>query len=634
MCANAIFLAFTTYGTAPATLSFIFPTVLCLVALFRLLVWYRRRHSAPSSEHILGQLKATIFLAAVLSIGFGSWGLLLFEDANLAQQTCIALYVFIGLVSSSYCLQCLPRAGHAVLLFGTLPMTVRLVSSGDVFLFGLGCHLVLVSVLILRMLANNHAGLVEVVRSRSKIAAERERAVEAERRAHQLAYHDPLTSLPNRVFLQERLEEAIAPTRGTGTGFALLILDVDNFKLINDTLGHDAGDALLRTFSGRLQTAVRPDDLVSRLGGDEFAVILTGVSCEQEIERAVAPILESLRAPWVHGGRLLACEASIGASIYPQQGTGRAELMKNADIALYAAKSDGRANLKIFKAAMRADAQKRASMVSLAKNALQSDVISPYYQPKVRLACGEAAGFEALLRWRHPTRGIQSPATIAAAFEDSTTAAAISERMIDCVVTDVRRWLEEGVSFGHVAINAAAAEFRQGGFAERLLEKLHCASISPSYIQLEVTETVFLGRGARHVEHALTTLSRHGVAIALDDFGTGFASLSHLKQFPVDILKIDRSFVRHLDSDADDGAIVDAVIGLGKSLSIDVIAEGIETAAQRDFLIARGCVYGQGYLYGKAVEACRVPHVVRQFRAGGSTELWPREDTALLSSAA
>lgn len=629
MCANALFLAFATSGTAAPALTFTFPAILCLAALVRMLVWYRRRRRAvPNPAKIRKHLRSTIYLAAALSSAFGGWALLLFEQADLAQQTCIALYIFIGLVSSSYCLQCLPAAGHAVLLFGTLPIAVRLVASGEIFLLGLACNFLLVSILILRMLRNNHTRLTEAVSSKSEIMLERERALEAERTAHQLAYHDPLTGLPNRLLLQQRLEQAVASASGTGGHVGLLILDVDNFKLINDTLGHDAGDALLCTFATRLETALRPDDLVARLGGDEFAVVLMGVASEQELHAAVTCIQKSLRDPWVHGGRLLDCEASIGGSIYPQQGSCRVELMKNADIALYSAKSEARGNLKIFRPTMRADAQKHASMIRVAKNALQSDLIVPYYQPKMKLGSEELDGFEALLRWRDPSRGIQAPATIGAAFEDPTTAAAISDRMVACVISDMRRWLDQGVPFGHVAINAAAAEFRQGAFAEQLLERLHQASIAPSYIQLEVTETVFLGRGAKHVEQALQTLSRHGVAIALDDFGTGFASLSHLKQFPVDILKIDRSFVRDLLLDPDDRAIVDAVIGLGRSLDIGVVAEGIETSAQRDFLCARGCDYGQGYFYGKAIPASRIANLVRRLGCSRPTE--PRPPAALL----
>ena len=426
------------------------------------------------------------------------------------------------------------------------------------------------------------------------------------------ANHDMLTKLPNRVVLQQRIEQAISSASATGGGhFALLLLDVDQFKQINDTLGHEAGDELLCTFATRLRSAVRADDTVARLGGDEFAVLLNGVSSEKELEQGVKAILDAFREPCVYAGRMLDCQASIGASIYPHQGATRMDLMRNADVALYAAKAAGRANYKLFTTGMRAEVHKRSSMLSLAKDALTHDRIVPYYQPKIDLRTGGLSGFEALLRWRHPTRGIQPPSTVAAAFEDLTLAAEISDRMIERAISDMRRWLDAGVDFGHVAVNAAAAEFRQGQFAERLLEKLYAASIPPQHMQIEVTETVFLGRGADYVERALKILSREGVAIALDDFGTGFASLSHLKQFPVDILKIDRSFVRDLHTDPDDGAIVDAVINLGRSLNMEVVAEGIETLAQHSSLTALGCHYGQGYLYGKAAPASRVPALIR-----------------------
>jgi EAL domain-containing protein (putative c-di-GMP-specific phosphodiesterase class I) len=214
--------------------------------------------------------------------------------------------------------------------------------------------------------------------------------------------------------------------------------------------------------------------------------------------------------------------------------------------------------------------------------------------------------FEALLRWKDPRRGYQSPDTISAAFQDLNLAAEISDRMIDLVIADLRRWREEGVEVGHVAINAAAAEFRRGDFAESLLERLETASLPPRLIQLEVTETVFLGRGADYVERALKTLSAAGVKIALDDFGTGYASLSHLRQFPVDLLKIDRSFVREIEADADAAAIIRAVVNLGKSLEIETVAEGIETAAQHALLVEKGCDYGQGYFYSRAVSAAEV----------------------------
>jgi diguanylate cyclase (GGDEF)-like protein/PAS domain S-box-containing protein len=435
------------------------------------------------------------------------------------------------------------------------------------------------------------------------------RQKQSEERVRWIANHDSLTGLPNRLLFQERLDHMVRPDEGE-SHFALLLLDIDEFKRVNDTLGHDAGDALLVTFAERLKEASRQDDIVARLGGDEFAVILNGVETEEAVTDAVDAVMNALRRPWAHGGTLLDCDASIGASLYPKDGTSRAELMKHADIALYVAKASGRGNLKLFQAAMRAEMQNRISMLSLARDAIDRDWIVPFYQPKVDLRTGEIAGFEALLRWRHPGKGIQSPDTIAAAFEDLTIASGISDRMIDRVIADVRRWRAEGVDFRHVAINASAAEFRCGDFAERLLERLHEAEVPPACLQIEVTETVFLGRGAECVERTLKILSQAGVTIALDDFGTGYASLSHLKQFPVDLLKIDRSFVRDLGRQPDAAAIIRAVINLGHSLEIEIVAEGIETGAQEARLLAEGCDYGQGYLYSPAVPAADVAAVL------------------------
>lgn len=427
----------------------------------------------------------------------------------------------------------------------------------------------------------------------------------AEQRANWSASHDSLTHLPNRVVLQQRLDSLIANNGADGGRFALLLLDIDEFKRTNDTLGHDTGDALLCAFADRLQRVVGADDLVARLGGDEFAILLDGLASEADLARFADKVFAELQEPFVHDEKLLECRASVGASLYPIHGTAKSDLLKNADLALYAAKAAGRGAFKMFEPGMRAEMQRRHSMIALAQTAITDDLIMPYFQPKIDLQTGAVAGFEALLRWRHSSRGAQSPETISAAFDDLTLAAQISEHMIGQIIAVARQWLQQSVDFRHIAINASAAEFRRGDFAEHLLEQLAHAGVPAHCIQLEVTETVFLGRGAGNVEHALKLLSASGVSIALDDFGTGFASLSHLKQFPVNILKIDRSFIRNLQLDSDDGAIVDAVIGLGKSLKVDVVAEGIETNAQHDTLVALGCKYGQGFLYGKAMAA---PH--------------------------
>jgi EAL domain-containing protein (putative c-di-GMP-specific phosphodiesterase class I) len=326
---------------------------------------------------------------------------------------------------------------------------------------------------------------------------------------------------------------------------------------------------------------------------------------------------------------LLECLASIGASIYRPGAMDKVELMKQADIALYEAKDGGRATFRIFEPSMLKEMQRRLSMLSVAREALRRNRIVPFYQPKVNLQTGRLAGFEALLRWRHPGRGIQTPDTLAAAFQDASLAHEISDRMIALVIKDVQRWIRAGVRFGHVAINAAAAEMKRGDFAERLLERLATAGVPTRCFQVEVTETVFLGEGTDYVEHALKTLSAAGVRICLDDFGTGYASLSHLKKFPVDIIKIDRSFLRDLDSHQDNDVIVRTIISLGKSLGIKVVAEGIETPAQSAHLRKYGCEYGQGFLFGAAVPRKEVPALTARMSARGDR----LKTTSLLASA-
>jgi diguanylate cyclase (GGDEF)-like protein len=422
----------------------------------------------------------------------------------------------------------------------------------------------------------------------------------AEEKIRWSATHDPLTELPNRLLFQERLAGAIHSAHASGTKLALLHLDLDHFKQVNDAIGHDAGDLLLKTFAQRLREVVRAGDTVARLGGDEFAVILRGVRTEAELTPLVASILERIKEPFVYASRILDCRASIGASLYPEHGADPDELLRNADAALYMAKAGARGGLELFRQSMRAELQKRESMVSIARDAVRNERIVPFYQPKIELRTGTHSGLEALLRWRHPGRGgIQLPATISAAFEDLDVAAEISDRMIAAAIVDMRRWLDAGIDFGHVAVNASAAEFRRGDFGESVLERLSQAGVPTRYFQLEVTETVFLGRGAEHVESALKLLSMSGVRIALDDFGTGYASLRHLKQFPVDVIKIDRSFVAGMEEEPDSFAIVRAVINLGRSLNIEVVAEGVETPDQCRRLQSLGCDYGQGFLFSR-----------------------------------
>ncbi len=435
----------------------------------------------------------------------------------------------------------------------------------------------------------------------------------AEERVRWLAGHDSLTGLPNRRSFQEVLGERLAEAEREKRGVSLLLFDVDGLKEVNDALGHDAGDILLRTFADRLRVAAG-GAFLARLGGDEFAAILT-CGGEAGCRKAMSDIQARLREPFLHAGRVLDCRASIGTAIYPKHGLEADELFKSADVALYAAKTRGGGSMAVFEPAMRSAVEARTVMIRTAREALDADRVRPFYQPKVTLSTGRLAGFEALLRWRDPKGRFRLPATIGAAFDDFELANGLGERMLQRTMADMRRWLDAGLDFGHVALNVSAAQFHKPGFAELVLTALADAGLSTDRIELEVTETVFLGRGSDSVLGTLKTLSTEGVRIALDDFGTGYASLTHLKQFPVDIIKLDRSFVSDLEDDAYDAAIVRTVLNLGQGLGIDIVAEGVETSAQAAYLWAQGCAYGQGHLFGKPVPAARVPGLIAGWQA-------------------
>lgn len=421
---------------------------------------------------------------------------------------------------------------------------------------------------------------------------------QSEERIRWAATHDPMTRMPNRALWRTTLEEMTEEAYRTGGNFGLILVDIDDLKRINDTLGHDAGDALLCGFAERFAAAAPAGAMVGRLGGDEFGMIAPSLASSAALAAWSDELLGGVRGPYLHNGRSLDCGISMGGAVFGEHGGDAAELLKAADLALYASKSSGRGRLTLFHSQLRADAQHRSSMIRMARQAIADKLIVPHYQPKVDMRTGDVTGYEALLRWHHPRAGVQPPASIAAAFDNAELAVELTETMLESVVRDIGRWLHAGYDPGRVAINASAADFMQHDFAGYVLAHLERCGISPRHLEVEVTETVFLGRGAEQVEEALHRLSAAGVRIALDDFGTGYASLSHLKQYPVDVLKIDKSFVSNIEQDAGDAAIVDAIVKLGSSLGMEVVAEGVETKGQIKRLLARGCTIGQGYLLG------------------------------------
>ena len=443
------------------------------------------------------------------------------------------------------------------------------------------------------------------------------------------ASHDPLTGLPNRGFFDRELEAALGTAGPDQVG--LVLLGIDNFTEIKDAWGPAAGDALLRAFAEQLTELAPSGATVARLGVDEFAIILPRLPLALATLETISAIAARLTPSFAFEGAAIDCTASLGAAFAPDDGRDRQALLRSAGLALYDAKAAGRGGVRIFREEMRVLIEERAAMILIARDAIADDRIVPFYQAKVDLKTCQIVGFEALLRWHHHRRGLQPPKAIDAAFADMELAARLTDRMIDRVIHDARDWLDRGIEFRRLAINGSAPDFVRGDFAERLLERLHRAGISPARFELEVTESVFIGQIADNVERILNTLSSAGTTIALDDFGTGYASLSHIKQFPVDTLKIDQSFISaRAADDPDDLAIVRAVIGLGQSLGISTVAEGVESLAQVNLLRREGCDVGQGYLFGRAVAAVHVPRVIAElptlWHVGADGDIEARRD--------
>lgn len=435
----------------------------------------------------------------------------------------------------------------------------------------------------------------------------------AEEKIWRMANHDALTGLPNRALFQQRLEQALAKARAKGTTVSLLLIDLDHFKDVNDTLGHDAGDALLRETATRLRGMVRDCDTVARFGGDEFAVIIVESPTADDAVRLANRLVENLGQPFVYGGRTFASKASIGVAAFPDHASNSKDLLKDADIALYRAKAQGRNQAVPYSPEMRSALERRLSLGDEMRKAVSGNQILPFYQPKVCLTTGQIIGFEALMRWRHSTSGILTPGFFGVVFDDHELARDMGRQLITRVASDMREWLTSGFDLGRVAVNLSSAEFNQPGLADALLGILDDQKVPPESFEVEVTETVLLARSSEAVTSTLRQLHERGVQIALDDFGTGYASLTHLKQFPVDHVKIDQSFVRDLEHDTDDEAIITAVIGLGRSLNLKITAEGVETAGQAHRLRGLGCHHAQGYFYAKPVAASEVPKLLSGF---------------------
>ncbi|WP_188911041.1 bifunctional diguanylate cyclase/phosphodiesterase [Salinarimonas ramus] len=446
----------------------------------------------------------------------------------------------------------------------------------------------------------------------------------AEHKLFNLAWYDQLTGLANRELFQSLLSASLTETSRTQP-VAVLLIDLDNFKDVNDTLGHSAGDKLLTEIGKRIAAACPASTTPARLSGDEFAVLLPGVDVA-EAEFVAKAILRGLKDAVCLDGQKFEQRASVGIAVAPYNGSTPEDLMVAADMALYAAKRAGRNRWLTFTDDLRVETIKKVATLRTARLAFLEDRIRPFYQPKICLATGHVQGFEALLRWRDENGQLRSPGEVMAAFQDTDLAFDLGQRMLHLVVDDASKWLEAEVDFGSVAINASNVEFTRHDYASRVARMLETYALPKNHFEVEITESVLLGANSEHVKATISTLRGMGIAVALDDFGTGYASLMHLHDLPVDWLKIDRSFVQNAAMSKKADAIIRAMVQLARGVDMGVVAEGVETHTQMAYLCKVGCTLAQGYLIAKPMPAADVPKFCRQqaFYSGSGIEAGAR----------
>ena len=431
-----------------------------------------------------------------------------------------------------------------------------------------------------------------VLRYTTRISREREH----------LAIHDALTGLPNRRLLLEYLEQALAHARRNKTLIGVLFIDLDNFKRVNDTLGHAVGDQLICHVARRLRAAVRNEDIVARLGGDEFVVVISDVHAASQVLHVVDKILAVMVAPYQIAERELFNSCSVGIGVYPTDGTSSSDLLKNADTAMYHAKSSGKNRYHLYDAAMNAMAEEQLQLDTDLHYALERNEFVFHYQPQVNLNSGRTDTVEALIRWNHPDKGLLSPAAFLDMLEDTGEIIPVGRKLLGTACAQGARWHAAGFNDLSVAINVSSKEFWHQDLLANVHDALERSGLPPRSLQLELTEGILMGDMDVAV-HKILDLKAMGVSIAIDDFGTGYSSLAHLKRFPLDVLKIDRYFIKDIRHDSVNEALVISILALCNGLNLDTVAEGVETRSQLDVLRKIGCPVVQGYLISRPVPA-------------------------------
>ncbi len=446
--------------------------------------------------------------------------------------------------------------------------------------------------------ADGSTSKMEVIRNITDQKKAHEDLLEQKEKLHHQAHHDALTELPNRVLFNDRLEQAIEKSKRNYKDVALLFIDLDHFKEINDSLGHKAGDEVLKVVTKRLENTIRDEDTLARLGGDEFTIIMENLAQGEDASLLAQKIIKVLSEPIEIYENLLYVSSSIGISLYPEDGRTAQNLLKYADSAMYKAKAEGRNNFQFYSAEMTELAFERVVMEASFRAALEHEDFVVYYQPQINAKKNSFIGMEALVRWKHQTMGIVSPAKFMPLAESTGLIVDLDRFVMKSAMTQIVKWYDDGLNPGVLALNLAVKQLQQKDFITILKSMMKETGCRAEWLEFEVTEGQIMTNPEKAIK-ILSQISELGIELAIDDFGTGYSSLSYLKKLPIDKLKIDQSFVRELPHDEDDVAIAKAVIALAKSLNLRIIAEGVETLEQKEFLIENGCKNIQGYFYAK-----------------------------------
>jgi len=563
------------------------------VSVFRFLA-YRRFQASPAEEqgrehwHILSNLGVLLSGAA-----WGSTSLFLFPEQSMVHQVFLA-FLLAGMSAGAVStLSAVYGLAVAYLTMCLLPLLVRLLIAQQ----PLGEVMAIMTALFAVMMLISSRRLSQTILESLQIRQENRHAEETIR--HQALY-DELTGLPNRRLLLDRLGQEISRSDRHGHMGAVLFLDLDHFKTINDSLGHRIGDNLLQAVASRLQTRAREEDTVARLGGDEFIVLLSEIADDAGVaasntQKIADELIELFRAPFSIGGHELHLSASIGMALFPMGQASPEELLQQADVAMYSAKENGRENSCLFLPVMQAAVDQRLMIERGLRQAIANDQLELYYQPQVT-ADGRISGAEALVRWNHPEHGLVSPGEFIGVAEETGLIYQLGDWILRRACSELAQLSD--LTAMHISVNISPKQFRESAFVDRVKAILAKTGAPPHLLTLEITESLFIDNIEQTVER-MRLLKAMGISFAIDDFGTGHSSLAYLKRLPLDTLKIDQSFVRDIGTDPNDAMIVETIIVMARHLGLDVIAEGVETGEALDFLQTRGCRRFQGYLFGR-----------------------------------